>query len=391
MEWIRWMRPIFENNCHISAYFINQLLTTHERWLSILLECPEDAPRSAFAEMIMAALRPLLPHDRPRYRGLSQTSIGSNGTLTCQLLDKLCLLILGARQHWRNFKQYFYLLCRFAECGPDERQLMLDRHMVAECVCFQQEQRSPHLSGFVNQSEQLATEAMGTKHTSADFSQLVRLIRILVCSCVPPSMIDTPNIHNEDQRPPTQTLNQTLDLPDLDLQYAKSTEFLKAIMLTKNNAHELSKVLCHFSWKDLSFSNAVIDLVSSGLNEYDETRYATFLHVLRTLLDMDDRKDEPPRNPTDRSRPYTNNPQSASCLRFQYQRVVKAMPSLLGSIRENDKYTNELHALCRFLYEVMQSNKAVGTWMNRNLDRWVWLRELISQQPSLIQKKRVSY
>ncbi|ETO19324.1 hypothetical protein RFI_17906 [Reticulomyxa filosa] len=63
-------------------------------------------------------------------------------SIVVTVLDEMCKLLLRATHYWKLFDQYWLFFKKFAELGCPEKQLLLDREWITECIRFQQEKKS---------------------------------------------------------------------------------------------------------------------------------------------------------------------------------------------------------------------------------------------------------
>ena len=120
-----------------------------------------------------------------------------SASVVVHLLDEMCSNILRATNYWRRFSTFWLFFKLFAELGNEEKQLLLDRHMVLECHRFVK-QRGPFEHGLKQlvleedtdfmERDHLASHRikyirfkMGTDNQEPDVSHMVAM---LVCDVV---------------------------------------------------------------------------------------------------------------------------------------------------------------------------------------------------------------
>ena len=150
--WVSYLQGIFQHPNSLLATQASEWLLSvlidpkqHDRWLlGFVLHCPEPSNRQAFSDIVLSACKQLAPAHRQWY---SAAGFGSaHPSILVRFIDKILMLLLRATHHWRRFHHYFAFLTAFARIGPAECNLLLDKHLVSELVCFSTGLDSPFLS-----------------------------------------------------------------------------------------------------------------------------------------------------------------------------------------------------------------------------------------------------
>ena len=162
-----------------------------------------------------------------------------SASVIVMVLDEMCKNMLRAPRYWRTFGEYWLFFKLFAELGSPERQLLLDKYIISDCIRFYTEKR-PHKSGLhllirTEQDEQdyknkltykqiayfnsLSLEdkkkereirrrienerlylhkvakkfvmfgnKMGNDNVDPHLEHMVEMLKLLICSCAPPTL-----------------------------------------------------------------------------------------------------------------------------------------------------------------------------------------------------------
>jgi len=156
----------------------------------VLLECPAEEPRIAFAQVLVnGACAALLPFEEEQLERDALTMDSASASwISCQaqttlLLEHLLTFRPHLTQNWRRFGQYFYVFGLFSALSSNARQYLLDRRLIYILADMYMGEDSPARQ---QQSKaQKKKNKMGDRFEQPNFYHLLDALANLVCACAP--------------------------------------------------------------------------------------------------------------------------------------------------------------------------------------------------------------
>ncbi|ETO14271.1 hypothetical protein RFI_23096, partial [Reticulomyxa filosa] len=219
-------------------------------------------------------------------------------SIVVTILDQTCKLLLQATHYWKQFDQYWLFFKNFAELGCPERQLLLERHWVTECIRFQQGKKKPDLlSQLITDDKMYSPIEMTSDTGEPNYADMLEMIAILVCSSAPPKLkkelemllrqrMSAPD--NSTQKMPVTTdlfqqhysyiynrfgyqwfipnlpettmvhSNALLTLPTSESKTLSNPTIWNRLL--RKNPHAVSRIICHLSWMNKEYSKKCVSM-----------------------------------------------------------------------------------------------------------------------------------
>lgn len=332
-KWIKFIKDLFTHDVASAYQFLYLISHKKSYWLMYILECDLQLVRELIVDAIITAMKSILELERPYYyvkienwpttasddddnsggnmesnnnntdvdtvvttqntesktdeaqkierkfedlKPMSRLKWFESSSVIVTVLDEMCRNMLIAHPFWRNFDEFWLFFKLFAELGSPERQLLLEKYMITECIRFYNQEKRPFRNGlqllirtekdeldhrtplsekqkafFIKltyeeqkrekdlkrkmENERLYYHKIGHKRVTYAYgkkmgndnvepgcSHMVEMLKLLVCSCAPPTLLKQRKYANKN-------LILKCDANMLDIKYSDYTNATKTM------------------------------------------------------------------------------------------------------------------------------------------------------------------
>ncbi|ELR15597.1 ubiquitin domain containing protein [Acanthamoeba castellanii str. Neff] len=395
--WVQHLKRLYTDNHEACRWLLTMLSKDDDKFVSLLLHCPMERVRRAFASIILHAMHQLLPQERhlyPRYIAMqasdSDDEKGEEDKLgtprkdkgkgkekgdgdgvqdeespaVLQFVEFLISLLKTVRRNLRHSAQYFNLLYDFVLTSLEEKKYFLARHIVREYIEFylQTGKFAPVAlrRGTKDEARRYRPTAGGqtstasaTKMNAPSLAGLVQTIAVLVRHTDPRN--------EKGSLPPTQyDPENVLELPNKDRDLLINSAFI--IRLIKDGADPLATIdiLKHYSWEDRKRSKMFLVDIKDVLNKASSEQLRLYFRIIKHLLLIQD---------------------SSQDWRIEYALV--ALHKSLGHSSITNKET--VGACIKFIQKLSEKNDKVKAWLVKNK---TISNEIVEHHQRLIQAEK---
>ena len=211
------------------------------------------------------------PYERAReYRGSPfPRPVTTVGKFIESVLD---LLASEVPRYWRNCSEYFLLLSKFADMGPDEKTFLLSRRTISRCI----------ESVLLDDSSNGARKA-GNQFSAPDYDHLLALISTLARSV----QLERDMLDEQENKSPTQICHAGPLDPACNA-YIRKPRVLTKVLSEGINPTETLRLIEHLCWNNNMLSASVLETLISVLDDAHEDEMEALFNMLDKLVAMKD-------------------------------------------------------------------------------------------------------
>jgi ubiquitin carboxyl-terminal hydrolase 9/24 len=271
-QWFTWLQALIEKSPNCNRSFLKLVTNPNSQILKdMLLENPAKGTRSGFSTLCINACKASMADEVKDQSGVKK------------LVDALLELLPQSQMHFAKFSEYFATMAGCADISESIVEYMISIGLIAKLIDFFLGEKSPLPEAGVFAANEYPRIPMESKSSKPDFAGLIALLTNLICCCETKSK--TP--------PPTTSKSVPVvhKLRDVDIQLLSSSQFLHAVTAeasSKKRARVVVKLLSHWCWENMDFSDKVIAAALEGLEQNDYDNQRTYFRVFSGLFKIED-------------------------------------------------------------------------------------------------------
>jgi hypothetical protein len=268
--------------------------------------------------------------------------------LVKKLVDSLLALLPQSQVYFANFSEYFATLAGCAHLSEGIVEYMISIGLVAKLIDFFLGEKSPLPEAGVfsgNEYPRLPLESKGSK---ADFAGLISLLTTLVSSCQTVVAHSSPTVSSK-------SVSSLLKLREQDNQLIGSSQFLFAVSgeaTNKKRAKVIIKLLTHWCWDNMDFSEKVITAALEGIEKFDYDNQRSYFRIFSGLFKIEDS--------------------------LKAQRTNSLLMRLIGAMEFQKNYWKATDFCIEHVIRMAKHNPLVYQWLNENWRSFTWAMDWLA-------------
>eukprot|EP00455_Lapot_gusevi_P032557 TRINITY_DN354_c0_g1_i14.p1 TRINITY_DN354_c0_g1~~TRINITY_DN354_c0_g1_i14.p1 ORF type:complete len:680 (+),score=311.35 TRINITY_DN354_c0_g1_i14:94-2133(+) len=247
------------------------------------LHCRDKVVRTAFAELVVAAIKLVSPHEEAFYSEEEDYEAIQAGQPVMKkrlvaVAPRFIVTVLGlldnCPHHWTRFSEYFKIIYEFANLGFLQRKFYVERGMISKLGDLFLGEASPLAAG-------KKVISMGSRMAQPNFENLLKTFSLLVRSCV---------TQTSDQfgRPPTTLPGDLLPISATDKKILLLKSFYVQALSNNHCPAAIAEVMAHWSWNWENYTGSVIDVILDGLKLAHQDDIKRYFDVLLPFVQLED-------------------------------------------------------------------------------------------------------
>jgi len=215
-------------------------------------------------------------------------------------------LIAVAPKHWFRFSHFFRVFHEFALLGPAQRNLLIDKGLIASLGDFYLGRQSPYADG------KKQYPMMGNRMYPPKFDTVIQIVCLLLCSCHTPTSHsrwqrltgDGSDALNEEQRKlllremlspaalswkdPATGYERLHLLSEQDKKLPHCRSLYDRIINEAQHSDAILEAVCsllvHWSYEDQTYSREVVGIITEGVDKSGADQVRTFLAIMHRFI-----------------------------------------------------------------------------------------------------------
>lgn len=270
------------------------------RWLQeYLLVCPHADVRRVVANLLNTAVQVLM--GQPASSSAAMTMQHGLPAEVSQFVERLLQLLPTIPKHWKNFDQFWKLLCELSFLPPVLTHLLRVRHLLPHLLDLYVGSDVPATATAASASAATApslpwaTDSKGRRikfgggfFYPSDLTHFLVLLSRLITAAVPPA--HAPGIPLPSTSKPAEGKSLEALQPEAK-RLLLSQEFLTKIVqegTSRKKGAFVSTILTHICWEQEEVSQQVLTLVANGLKTTLEDACRSYFRAIHGLLRIKD-------------------------------------------------------------------------------------------------------